>query len=209
MLGGSFIECDTDGDVDEYGGALYLKDINLEVIISGTSFIRNRCYDGGCYFINTAIKFFHCTFKENIATNHGSCIVWDGKKLVTILHSYFDINSASGNGGAIYCSNTSSTNMKIELCIFHNNKAKLGNDIYLSQTGTISLSDVIKSSRSCSDISRIKSGGSITDESSVLPVVHTQIYVNVSDGVDDVFCGWNRVYNETVDWSDGKPCKTV
>jgi predicted outer membrane repeat protein len=209
IIGGSLIECDTGGDTDENGGALYLKDVKSEVSISGTSFIRNRCYSGGCFIINTAIRFFHCKFSENIATYDGSCIYWDGKLYITILHSYFDMNSAERYGGALYCSNTSYVNGLIELCVFKKNEAKDGTDIYVCKTGTDTLSQHLKASRSSSKGNRVKSGGTISDGATVLPVVQTQIYINGSEGIDDVLCGGEDVYNAVVDSSDGKPCKSV
>jgi predicted outer membrane repeat protein len=154
---------------------------------------------------------FDCNFIDNYGTNSGGGIAWKNNKKLTILHCYFKGNSGNMYGGGIFSVDDSSIiNITIELCVFEKNKAgKKGMDIYLSSSSSVVVD--IKMSRSSSYGERIEcdSCGVGDGAALLLPDSHGPIYISLEDGLDDILCGLESVFNSTTDANDGKPCHSV
>lgn len=116
---------------DALGGAIFIGK-NCYAEINNCQFINNNVIGGygGAISIHGTAKIVNCQFNENIETisnvkGYGGAIYWDGEN-GQILTSTFTSNTAKSHGGAIEVTHSAS-NLKIDNCVFNNNKA-LEND---------------------------------------------------------------------------------
>jgi len=91
---------------------------------------HKRCGGGGAFHIQlTKVKFDNCLFVEN-AAEYGGAILFEAST-IKFNNCYFAQNQAEEEGGAIYFEDVEAKDFRTTKgCLFKDNKAKRGENIY-------------------------------------------------------------------------------
>jgi len=114
--------------------------LNYNVEFTGCRFIANQVlpptYHGGAiYLYRYDAAFKNCLFEGNFANRSGG-VAYVGEGDLTFDNCTFFGNSCGGNGGVFFISYMSSPQVDVKHCIFWNNTADLGDDVYVLGVGT-------------------------------------------------------------------------
>jgi hypothetical protein len=194
VLNCTIVECNS----EIFGGAIYISEVRDDVSIEETSFSRNGCKGGTCYFINCDVLLKECVFIYNIIDNgYGGCMIWndDSDHGLTIVRIYFEGNSAN-RGGCIYFNESVPSELVVKESVFDKNEAEEangGSDIYIHVEGGEKVSLSVKEIEKCrSSSSGVRvgygGGGEVEMRGKLLPDSHEPTYVN-GGGSDGMFCG--------------------
>ncbi|WP_458404111.1 Ig-like domain repeat protein [Methanobrevibacter sp.] len=152
--------------------------INKDITIDGRGHSINGAGQASIFKIsgNRHVTLKDIMFINAYGTN-GAAVSWTSGDSVNIINSTFINNIASGNGGAIYISSSSSTvtfNSDIINSVFANNKASNGGAIYA--TGTVL---DIMASRFSNDAASVNGGSILLDSGACMSDC---VFVNSSAG---------------------------
>jgi hypothetical protein len=130
------------------------------LIDGGAPLIRNCCFEqnaashGGAILVvrSDSARISFCEFKENRASVHGGAIaviedVPSRSSMLSIEHSFFMQNTATGSGGAV-CILGTSIPVTISNCVFYENRAENSAGALLSADAhcSVSMSTFVKNS---------------------------------------------------------------
>ena len=125
-----------DNHASTFGGAVCVID-EAKADFTNCSFISNAAANGGAIYAESDVSILNCSFANNTA-NDGGAIELAFTTSVKICNSSFELNNATGCGGAVfarmeyvdpsyarYCEDTS-----FENCTFVNNSASYGGAVF-------------------------------------------------------------------------------
>jgi hypothetical protein len=119
------------------GGAVYLEDSSS--VITDCQFYENDAFRGGAVRIrfSTGVQVLNSFFELNTATANGGAINDDTSDLTAIRQCTMRFNSAiTSKGGGLHLN--SSTNVTVANCLFENNDADTGGGINAQNSTTLS-----------------------------------------------------------------------
>lgn len=207
------------------GGAIFLYDIDQDVIISNTIFEKNRARGGAGGAIVTAasqvdtasvLRVSHCDFLGNRAGGYGGAIssgnTYNLVGSLEVTDSVFEKNfadsSRSGAGGAIYFVSSEPFTFRVERSRFISNRAELtGGAIYAYQPQMMWVEDSIffhNEARGPSTVGPRFGGALMVDSARVLSVETSKFCHNTasSSGTERISGVGGGIYVQKTDRID-------
>ncbi len=183
----SFSNTSFSGNGAGNGGAIY-GEVDSDISVISSSFSSNSASAGaGAAYVSTKAVFDGCVFDQNTAANGGALL---NKGFIHINDTYFQANSSTGDGGAVY----NEGNLLIEYGSFNGDSASASNGGAIYNTGSAGIANSTFWDNRAGDGSAVLSYGHAD-------IISTTIAGGVSSGGASLSAGQNgsvSVYNSII-----------